>query len=122
MESSFSLKAPDAESSLVLNGPFTLLVYLELISRMFWTRPVDLEPFIDTPFVIDAETGQACDCVTLSHVIQAYRTLTTVLGQNVLVIIESGFGETHLQMNVYFIRAHKLHARRTMKSSGQQVR
>ncbi|RXN24034.1 hypothetical protein ROHU_022469 [Labeo rohita] len=49
MDLSFSVKASQILEKKKMLSPSLLVFFSGNICRMFWTRPVDLKPFINTP-------------------------------------------------------------------------
>ena len=65
------------------------LLLVTSISRMLRTGAIDLEPVVDAPLVVDAETGQPGDRIPLIHLVQADHTFAFLLLQNVLIVTDS---------------------------------
>ena len=61
------------------------------VSRMFGTGAIDLEPVVDAPLVVDAETGEPGDGLALVHLVQTDHTFAFLLLQHILIITDSGF-------------------------------
>lgn len=65
---------------------------------MFRTGSIDMEPVVDASLVVDTETWQTGDCITLIHVVQADHTFSFLLQKDILIITNSRLCQTHDQM------------------------
>lgn len=57
-----------------------------LIWRMLRARSIYFKPFIYAAFMIYAEAGQPCYCISLLQFFQAYCTFPSILTQHILII------------------------------------
>jgi len=81
---------------------------------MLRTGSVHFEPLVNATLVIDAQTGQPCNYVSLQQIFEANYTLAFLLGQYVLVVTEAGLSQAHHQVTLDVVRHHELGAHRAL--------
>lgn len=77
---------------------------------MLWTRAINVKPLVYTPFVVDTETRQSGNGISLLQLLQTDGTFPGVSRQNVLIVGQPGLAETHEQVLLHLTGHHVLGA------------